>query len=56
MNEDKFVCYGTYQNIFKCLIKCPFKRECEIKTMNDKALKNMMKDLNENESTKKNKG
>ena len=56
MNEDKFVCFGTYQNIFKCLIKCPFQKECEIRTMNNKGLKEIAKEINKNENTKDNKG
>lgn len=42
MNEDKFVCYGMYkQNEFKCLIKCPFKKECEQATESRKFFKQL---------------
>lgn len=30
MNEDKFVCYGTFdKNLFECMIRCPYRNECE---------------------------
>ena len=46
--EYKFCCFGTHQNIFRCLIKCPFKKECEIETERIKMLKNIDKELNKN--------
>lgn len=43
MDKDKFLCYGTFENKFKCLIKCPFNYECERKTQIDKVKKELNK-------------
>lgn len=48
MNEDKFLCYGTFENKFKCLIKCPFKIECERKLQIDKMKKEVDKQNGKN--------
>lgn len=38
--DYRFCCYGTYcQTNFKCLIKCPDKKECEQETKIKKWLK-----------------
>ena len=38
--DDKFCCYGTYNGrLFKCLIKCRDKEQCEAETKIRKCIK-----------------
>ena len=47
MNDDKFICYGTFDKKFNCLIKCPFKKECESYTIIRKAQKEIKNEKTE---------
>ena len=50
--DYRFCCFGTHQNIFKCLVKCPDRKECEEETERRKALKELDKELSKNEKKK----
>lgn len=47
--DYKFCCFGTYQNIFKCLVKCPDRKKCEEETKIRKVFKELDKEINKNE-------
>lgn len=48
--DDKFCCYGTYNGrLFKCLIKCRDKEQCEAETKIRKCIKyGIAKEENQN--------
>ena len=54
--DDRYCCYGTYNGrLFKCLIKCRDKEQCEAETKFRRWLKYEMP-KEENQNGKNNKG
>ena len=50
--DYKFVCFGTFdKQLYECMIKCPYREECE----QTKMLRMLKKDVEENAKNNKDK-
>lgn len=47
--NDKFICFGSYKiKLIKCIVFCPYSKQCEAKTR----LNEMLKEVNKNGKNK----